>query len=93
MDEPFQIDLKIKNRSTQPVVARVAHRIEPPDMENHVDMIACGALRPLELESGDVQQISSAYVIRDGIRAGGKINITYELKLESLSLTSSKTVE
>ena len=96
MDEPFQIDLKIKNRSTQPVVARIAHRIEPREMENHLDMIACGALRPLALQSGDVQQISSAYVIRDGIRAGGKVDITYELKLESLSpsrVASSKTVE
>src|SRR5215813_5445018 len=96
MDEPFQIDLKIKNRSTQPVVARIDHRIEPREMENHLDMIACGALRPLAIQSGDVQQISRADVIRDGIRASGKINITYELKLESLSpsrVASSKTVE
>jgi hypothetical protein len=96
MDEPFQIDLKIKNRSTQPVVARIVHRIEPREMENHLDMIACGALRPLALQSGDVQQISSAYLIKDGIRAGEKIDITYELKLESLPPSrpaSSKPVE
>src|SRR5262245_13429790 len=83
MDEPFQIDLKVKNRSTQPVVARIVHRIEPREMENHLNMIACGALRPLALQPGDVQQISSAYLIKDGIRAGEKIDITYELKLES----------
>jgi hypothetical protein len=53
-------------------------------MENHLDMIACGALRPLALQPGDVQQISSAYLIKDGIRAGEKIDITYEFKLESL---------
>src|SRR5215475_12560183 len=83
-DEPFQIDLKIKNRSTRPIVARIVHHIEPRDMENHLDMIACGALRPLALQPGDVQQISSAYLIKDGIRAAEKIDITYELKLESL---------
>lgn len=83
-DEPFQIDLKIKNRSKRPVVARIVHHIEPRDMENHLDMIACGALRPLALQPGDVQQISSAYLIKDGIRAGEKIDITYEFKLESL---------
>src|SRR4030095_16560876 len=83
-DEPFQIDLKIKNQSKRPVVARIFHHIEPRDMENHLDMIACGALRPLALQPGDVQQISSAYLIKDGIRAGGKIDITYEFKLESL---------
>jgi hypothetical protein len=83
-DEPFQIDLKIKNQSKRPVVARIVHHIEPRDMENHLDMIACGALRPLALQPGDVQQISSAYLIKDGIRAGEKIDITYEFKLESL---------
>src|SRR5262245_64157956 len=82
-DEPFQIDLKIKNQSTRPIVARIVHHIEPREMENHLDMIACGALRPLALQPGNVQQISSAYLIKDGIRAGEKIDITYELKLES----------
>src|SRR5262245_6752743 len=95
-DEPFQIDLKIKNRSTRPIVARIVHHIEPRDMENHLDMIACGALRPLALQPADVQQISSAYLIQDGIRAGEKIDITYEFKLESLPPNrgaNSKTVE
>jgi len=91
MDEPFQIDLKIKNRSRQPVVARIVHRIEPREIENHLDMIACGALRPLALEPGDVQQISSAYLIKDGIRAGEKIDITYKLKLESLPPNKAQT--
>jgi len=94
-DEPFQIDLKIKNRSKRPIVARIVHHIEPRDMESHIDMIACGALGSLALQPGDVQQISSAYLMRDGIQAGEKINITYEFKLESLPpnrITDSKTV-
>ena len=94
-DEPFQIDLKIKNRSKRPIVARIVHHVEPRDMESHIDMIACGALGPLALQPGDVQQISSAYLIRDGIQAGEKIDITYEFKLESLPpnrITDSKTV-
>jgi hypothetical protein len=80
-DEPFQIDLKIKNRSERPVLARIVHQIEPREMENHIDMIACGALRPLTLQPGDVQEISSAYLIKDG-RSGSKVGITYEIKLE-----------
>ena len=91
MDEPFQIDLKIKNRRRQPVVARIVHRIEPREIENHLDMIACGALRPLVLEPGDLEQISSAYLIKDGIRAGEKIDITYKLKLESLPPNRAQT--
>ena len=80
-DEPFQIDLKIKNRSKRPIVARIVHH-EPRDMENHIDMIACGALRPLALQPGEVQEISSAYLIKDGFATGSKIGITYEFKLE-----------
>jgi hypothetical protein len=82
-DEPFQVDLKINNRSKRPIVARIVHHIEPQDMENHIDMIACGALRPLELQPGDVQEISSAYLIKDGLATGSKVAITYELKPEA----------
>jgi hypothetical protein len=81
-DEPFQIDLKIKNRSKRPIVARIVHHVEPRDMENHIDMIACGALRPLALQPGEVQEISSAYLIKDRLATGSKVGITYEFKLE-----------
>ncbi|HXV81723.1 MAG TPA: cytochrome c oxidase assembly protein [Candidatus Binatia bacterium] len=81
-DEPFQIDLKIKNRSQKPVLTRIVHRIEPREMEDHIDMIACGALRPLALEPGDAQEISSAYLIRHGLGKDRKIAITYEFELE-----------
>ena len=82
-DEPFQVDLKIKNRSKQPIVTRIVHRVEPRNMENQIDMIACGALRPLALQPGEVQEISSAYLIKDGPAPGSKLGITYEIKLES----------
>ena len=81
-DEPFQINLKITNRSKQPIIARIVHHVEPREMEKRIDMIACGALRPLALQPGDIQEVSSAYLIRDGLAPGGKIGITYELKLE-----------
>ena len=81
-DEPFQIDLKIKNRSKRPIAARIVHHVEPRDMEDHIDMIACGALRPLALQPGEVQEISSAYLIKDGLATGSKVGITYEFKQE-----------
>jgi hypothetical protein len=83
-DEPFQIALKIKNRGKQAVLARIVHHIEPQNMENHIDMIACGALQPLELQPGDVQEISSAYVVTDRAQSGTKIAITYEFHVEPL---------
>ena len=83
-DEPFQIDLKIKNLSKRPVVARIVHRVEPRGMENHIDMIACGALRPLALQPGEAQAVSSAYLVRSGVKIDGHISITYEFRQEAL---------
>ena len=91
-DEPFQIDLKIENRSSRVMVARIVHHIEPREMEDQIDMIACGALRPLALQPGEVKDISSAYVIRDGPAPGSKIGITYEIKQESEGVVSKPKV-
>ena len=90
-DEPFQIMLKIKNRSNQALVARIVHHIEPRAMDNNIDMIACGALLPLALQPGDVQEISSVYVLRDGVRPGMKLAVTYEFKLEPMPENSGLT--
>ena len=90
-DEPFQIAIKVKNRGKQAVVARIIHHIQPRSMENSIDMIACGALLPLVLQAGDAQEISSAYLIRDGIQPGMKLAITYEFKLEPMPSNSGLT--
>jgi Cytochrome c oxidase assembly protein CtaG/Cox11 len=92
--EPFQISLKVKNRSQQAVLARIVHHVEPRNMENHIDMIACGALQPLELQPGEIQEISSAYIVTDRARAGANIAITYEFQIDpvpSNKSISSKT--
>jgi hypothetical protein len=83
-EEAFQIVLKIKNRNQQAVLARIVHGVEPADMADSIDMIACGALQPLMLEPGSVQEISSAYMIKDEARAGAKVDITYDFKFEPL---------
>ena len=81
-EEPFEIALKIKNRSDHAVTARIIHHIEPRSLENNIEMIACGALLPLVLQPNDEQEISMAYLIRDGIQPGAKFAVTYELAQE-----------
>jgi cytochrome c oxidase assembly protein Cox11 len=83
-EEAFQVVLKLKNRNQQAVLARIVHDVKPADVADSIDMIACGALRPLTLEPGKVQEISSAYVIRDETRGGTKIAITYEFQIAPL---------
>jgi hypothetical protein len=57
-------------------------------MEDQIDMIACGALRPLALQPGEVQEISSAYVIKGGPAPGSEVGVTYEIKQESQGVYS-----
>ncbi|HEY6364667.1 MAG TPA: hypothetical protein VI585_07730 [Candidatus Binatia bacterium] len=83
-EEAFQIVFKIRNRNQQTVLARIVHGVEPGDMADSIDMIACGALQPLTLEPGIVQEISSAYMIKDETRAGTKVTITYDFQVEPL---------
>src|SRR5215470_15696284 len=45
----FEIELKIRNRSKQPVVARIGHLIEPRDVTNFIDFVECGFLLPVRL--------------------------------------------
>jgi hypothetical protein len=90
-DEPFQIAIKVKNRGKQAVVARIIHHIEPSAVENSIEMIACGALLPLVLQPEDTQEISMAYLIRERIRPGMKLTVTYELKLEPMRSNSGLT--
>jgi hypothetical protein len=84
-DEPFTIVFTIKNISKHQLVARIVHHVEPKDMEDHVYMIACGALRPLVLQPGEDRELSSAYLLKDGARAGAPLGITYQFNVEALS--------
>ena len=86
-DEPFTTAFRIKNISNRPLVAQIVHHIEPPQMENHIDMIMCGALRPLMLQPGEDRELSSAYILRDGAGESAPLTITYEFKMEPTSST------
>ena len=90
-DEPFEITLKINNRNNQAVTARIIHHVEPRSLENNLEMIACGALLPLVLQPKGEQEISMAYLIREGIRPGAKFTVTYEIKLEPLQPNAGLT--
>ncbi len=83
-DEPFQVDLRIRNRGNDAVLARVVHHFEPPEMVDYVDMIMCGALVPFALRPGEEREISSGYLLRDGHRRGARLAITYEFQVEPL---------
>ena len=78
----FEIYLKMKNRSKQPVVARIGHLVEPREAENFFDFVECGFLLPITLEPGKEQQYYARYLIRGSIPEGvHQLNLTYDFKL------------
>jgi hypothetical protein len=80
--ELFEIDLKIKNRSAQQVVARIGHLIEPRDVTNFLDFVECGFLLPVTLQPGKEHKYSARYLLRDNIPEGVRqLSLTYDFRL------------
>jgi len=78
----FEILLKVKNRSNQPVVARIGHLIEPRDVTHFVDFVECGFLLPIRLEPGKVQEYAARYLLRGNLPEGVRqLNLAYDFRL------------
>jgi len=63
----FEIFLSIKNKSKQPVNARIDHMIEPLELANYLDLVECGFLVPVTVHPDINQQYSARYLLRQGI--------------------------
>jgi hypothetical protein len=78
----FEIFLKVRNRSSQPVVARIGHLIEPRDVTNFLDFVECGFLLPVSLHPGKEQEYAARYLLRGNLPEGVKqLNLTYDFRL------------
>jgi hypothetical protein len=78
----FEIFLKIKNRSSQPVVARIGHLVEPQDAASFLDFVECGFLQPITLQPGKEQEYSARYLLRGGLPENlRQLNLTYDFRL------------
>jgi hypothetical protein len=82
-NEPFESNLKLRNRSPREIVARIEHRIEPKEFSDDITMIACGFLRPLTLRPGEERQISSAYLLDPRFPRNKPLSIAYQFHVQS----------
>lgn len=80
MNDPLQINFSLQNRRPYPIIARLSHAVEPRRFTDHVQMIACGSLAPVRLQSGERREFSSSYVL-GGIPAGSRISIVYDFSV------------
>jgi cytochrome c oxidase assembly protein Cox11 len=78
----FEISLSIKNKSKQPVNARIDHIIEPREVANYLDIVECGFLVPVTLHPELEQKYSSRYLLRERIpESVHQVSLTYDFKL------------
>lgn len=81
----FELFLKVKNRSKEPVSARIDHLIEPRELTAYVDFVECGFLVPLTLEAGKEQEYFARYLLREGFPPDvQQLRLTYDVKLRRL---------
>lgn len=80
----FTIGFKVKNQSTNEIVTRIAHRVEPKEVSEYLDLVECALLLPVRLRPGEEQIFNSTYMVRGDLPDGAKtVNVTYEFKIEN----------
>jgi hypothetical protein len=80
-EEPFQVDIRVTNRTDRDIVAKLNHLFEPRRIEKNIDMIACGSLLPLRLRPQETQEISSSYLLRGKLLSRAQLAIIYDFDL------------
>jgi hypothetical protein len=80
--ELFTIAYRVKNRTAQTISTRITHRIEPDDVSQHLDIIDCALLLPVELRPGEESEFSTTYMVRGDLPEGTKeLNVTYDFQV------------
>lgn len=82
-EEPFQVNVKIKNRGMKRVVLTMRHLVEPSHAADHLEMIECGLGRPVMLEAGTEQEFSMAYLLNQSVRKNVRdLALTYAFEVK-----------
>jgi hypothetical protein len=81
--EPFQVNLKLKNRGRERVVLALRHRVEPMIAADDLEMIECGLGRPIALGPGSEQEFSMAYILSESTRKSVRdLTLTYVFEIK-----------
>jgi hypothetical protein len=91
VDDPFQVDFTVRNRTDRSIVVTLNHRFEPRGIAENVDMIACGSLAPFRLGPQATQGISSHYLLRAGIPKPTRLSIIYDFTAQPAVVERKKT--
>ena len=79
--EVFEVILKLRNRSQDAVVLRIAHLIQPTELADFLEIVQCGFLLPVKLLPGAEQEYSGTYLLRGSLPEGvHQLNLDYEFR-------------
>ncbi len=82
-NELFTIAYRVRNTSQETVATRIAHRVEPQELREHLDLVECALLLPVKLKPGEDREFSSTYMVRGDLPDGSKeLKVTYDFKVE-----------
>ncbi len=80
----FTVGFKVANHSAKEIVTRIAHRVEPQELAQYLDLVECALLLPVRIQPGEEQIYRSTYMVRGDLPDGTKLlNVTYEFKIEN----------
>jgi cytochrome c oxidase assembly protein CtaG/Cox11 len=80
----FTVGFTVKNQSTNEIMTRIVHRVEPKEIAGYLDLVECALLLPVRLRSGEEQTFNSTYMVRGDLPDGTKaLDVTYEFKVEN----------
>jgi len=80
----FTVGFRVKNNSGGEIVTRIAHRVEPKEMAEYLDLVECALLLPVRLQPGEEQIYKSTYVVRGDLPDGARtLDVIYEFKIEN----------
>jgi len=82
-NELFTIIYRVRNSSQETVATRIVHRVEPPELRQHLDLVECALLLPVKLKPGEDREFSSTYMVRGDLPDGSKqVKVTYDFQVE-----------
>ena len=82
-DEPFQVNLRLKNRGAERMILAIRHLVEPPSAADELEMIECGVSRPIALGAGSEQEFSMAYMLSESTRRSVRdLTLTYAFEIK-----------
>ena len=80
--ELFEIVLKIRNRASEPVTARIGHIVEPNTAADYLDFDQCGFLQPVTIAPANEQEFAGTYLLRGSLPEGVRqLILTYDFRL------------